>query len=648
MAEESGSLQLRSREDVQRLFVGKPTEWAQVLAARAALRALPLLAPLFEELPPRADINTAECFLALLRGALLPSLVATTPSRAEELRLATSIAASAAAYAFTYTSEFQSKSASFTASAAATTASAASIAAYAGSAAASAIAASDLTETLIGYDALSHDAAFLTEVGRSAALLVTPLWGAIDPPVTIDLYWSVLSDALRQADGASDWSLVWIDWYEAIRDGRAPWGLPREVGEQIMVEAMLWPQEEWDKGALHINRRIAGLIEAARAKIAQPLEALSEDEVSAIVVQRPAAHVFVEQDGRIVARPLPSTPADAATAAALQAEVLAKAKALRERLAQRGAELRPVESLDRLIEVLDGPPDAINVGLLLSRRRSIEADRKAYDSEEGRDLLFPGALAAIEDVAETTADLLAGFPAARQIEAGRVALDLVADPARRRGVAESLDAIAAQADEAPFVDETAQAALHAYDTALAEERDVDVVAAVLADRALDTANFVRRLAASARDGSTPAVNAIVRRVRTAAAEAGGLGADSWAAVRKGFPKGLEKGSESAGKILPPVLILLLLAMISKELALLAGAAQGLKSLSGLVDRLTKASEPEPDVQPDPSKRAEAPAKKEARKSPARKKPVQKKPVAKKGSRESEDTESDTDEGDEDE
>jgi hypothetical protein len=278
VAEDSGSVQLRSREDVQRLFVGKPTEWAQVLAARAALRVLPLLAPLFEELPPRASINAAECFLALLRGALLPSLVATTPSRAGALRLATSTAAAAAAYAFTYTSEFQSKSASFTASAAATTASAGSVAAYASTAAASAIAASDLTESQIGYDALSYDAAFLTEVGQSAALLVTPLWGAIDPPVTIGFYWSALAAALRQADGASDWNLVWIDWYEAIRDGRAPWGLPREVGEQILVETMLWPQEEWDKGALHINRRIAELIEAAREILAPSEDELPQQE----------------------------------------------------------------------------------------------------------------------------------------------------------------------------------------------------------------------------------------------------------------------------------------------------------------------------------------------------------------------------------
>lgn len=74
-----------------------------------------------------------------------------------------------------------------------------------------------------------------------------------------------MTAALRQAEGASDWNLVWVDWYEAIRDGAAPWGLPREVGEQIMVEAMLWPQTEWERGTLYINGLIAGLIEAARA-----------------------------------------------------------------------------------------------------------------------------------------------------------------------------------------------------------------------------------------------------------------------------------------------------------------------------------------------------------------------------------------------
>ncbi|MDP3407928.1 hypothetical protein [Bosea sp. (in: a-proteobacteria)] len=687
MEADSGRIELRSGEDVERFLADKPREWAEILAARAALRVVPLLASLVATLPPGPPrYLPSDSLLALVRAATLPWLVAVVPTRSLNLRnhtpavrfvaniverdmdarSATTVTAANAAFnaARVCSNSIFAVNVRFAAAAlehAATAASAADAARAAAYEAANAAARAAYAESAANaaanvksaYLMFSQDAADIAAHNKVDALRDVPLWRAIDVPQRISDSWITMTAALRRADGASDWSLVWIDWYEAIRDGRAPWGLPRETGEQILVEAMLWPQEEWDKGALHINRRIAGLIEAARAKIPKPPEALSEDEVNAIVVQRPAAHVFVEQGGSIVARPLPSTPADAATAAALQAEVLAKAKALRERLAQRGAELRPVESLDRLIEVLDCPPDAINVGLLLSRRRSIEADRKAYDSEEGRDLLFPGALAAIEDVAESTADLLAAFPAARQIEAGRVALDLVADPARRREVADSLDAIAAQADEAPFVDDTAQAALHAYDAALAEERDVDVVAAVLADRALDTANFVRRLAASARDGSTPAVNAIVRGVRTAAAEAGGLGADSWAAVRKGFPKGLEKGSESAGKILPPVLLLLLLAMISKELALLAGAAQGLKSLSGLVDRLTKASEPEPDVQPDPSKRAEAPANKAARKSPARKKPVQKKPAhkkpgSKKGSQKSEETESDTDEGDEEE
>ncbi len=116
----------------------------------------------------------------------------------------------------------------------------------------------------VSYEALSFDASRLLVNGKADCLRIPPLWDGFAVPGIATAGWISLTAALQKAEGASDWNLVWIDWYESLRDGRAPWGLPRQVGEQILVEAMLWPQAEWDKGALHINRRIAGLIEAAR------------------------------------------------------------------------------------------------------------------------------------------------------------------------------------------------------------------------------------------------------------------------------------------------------------------------------------------------------------------------------------------------
>jgi hypothetical protein len=123
-----------------------------------------------------------------------------------------------------------------------------------------------------------HDGLELAGHGKIEFLRALPLWSSADIPNRITTAWLKLSAALRGTEGAFDWNLVWIDWYEAIRDGRAPWGLPRETGEQILVEAMLWPQSEWDKGALHINRRIAELIEAARERLTPSEDELPQQE----------------------------------------------------------------------------------------------------------------------------------------------------------------------------------------------------------------------------------------------------------------------------------------------------------------------------------------------------------------------------------
>jgi hypothetical protein len=98
------------------------------------------------------------------------------------------------------------------------------------------------------------------------------LWGENEGVGTIDAGWAKLIEQLWRLEGAGDWDGVWINWYEAVRDGRAPWGLPRAAGEQILIVAMLWPQAEWNKGFVHINKRIAGLIEAARAEQSPPPE----------------------------------------------------------------------------------------------------------------------------------------------------------------------------------------------------------------------------------------------------------------------------------------------------------------------------------------------------------------------------------------
>lgn len=285
MAADSGRIELRSREDVERFLANKPREWAEILAARAALRVVPLLAPIFSGALRGRKPKPEDIFLTLVRGMALPWLAALLPSSGQGLRVAAAAAVSAAYIAgrTSIDEPFRPPSVRAANAARATVAAgAAYAAAYAARATTEAAAALNARTSVYAADStfevFSRDAARLASNGRADGLRSVPLWdvGAMADVITDG--WSRLSKVLRQAEGAPDWSLVWIDWYEAIRDGRAPWGLPRETGEQILVEAMLWPQEEWDKGALHINRRIAGLIEAARERLAPSEDELPQQE----------------------------------------------------------------------------------------------------------------------------------------------------------------------------------------------------------------------------------------------------------------------------------------------------------------------------------------------------------------------------------
>jgi hypothetical protein len=277
VAEDSDRIDLSSRKDVEAFLRREPRAWAEVLAARAALRVVPLLASFVSEGPPSPSrFAPSNVFLTLFRSTALPWLAALVPRHGRRLRKAARSAASAAGVAawvpigarFAATAAANAANAAAARSAAAAAAAAASAAANAAAAASTAAAASAASTApaarSVIYDALSRDGARLVVHGQADNLRSIPLWGALGVPDFVAHNWARLSTALRQAEGAADWSLVWIDWYEALSQGHAPWGLPREIGEQILVEAMLWPQSEWDEGALHINRRIAGLIEAAQ------------------------------------------------------------------------------------------------------------------------------------------------------------------------------------------------------------------------------------------------------------------------------------------------------------------------------------------------------------------------------------------------
>lgn len=292
MVGEPSDVELRSSHDVQRFLLDAPGEWAEILSARAALRVLPLLSPVL------AGRVHSDMILTLLRATASPWIAALAPERSKNIRTLRADAEASAAYAAAYDDVGRIAGAADDAVAAHDAAAAAQgavgvIGATDAASRAARVAADAATAVravrpanprISGYDmsgaqarsaiawrALSSDARVLLSKG-GAALAEAPLWPGRKPPLAIDENWQALVAATTRLDDAVEWRDVWLDWYEAVRDGRAPWDLPRAAGNRVLLEALLWPQREWDRGASYINSRILEAIGAERKNQTPPPE----------------------------------------------------------------------------------------------------------------------------------------------------------------------------------------------------------------------------------------------------------------------------------------------------------------------------------------------------------------------------------------
>lgn len=316
-----------------------------------------------------------------------------------------------------------------------------------------------------------------------------------------------------------------------------------------------------------------------------------------IIEQRPAAYRFDQRSGRIDALPERAKPFDPEIAADLLIELLDKARDLQERLSTANTDPRVRRSVDRLIEVLAAEP--LRPGLVLSCSRSIEADRDAFDSPEGRAELFPDAIARMNDLLLATRDLLAVYPIVRQIERERLALDI--ERRYLEPVAENVAAVAIAAQLSDSVTSTAAAALRAQDEAIAEAPTQAVKADLIADAVLVTENFARAVV-RATDHAVAEVSAglpeenivVVRQVvwakitetaefagRRAGTELAEISGQCWQEVKKNLPAGVG----DAARVAPLISFSALLLYILGPVAMLAGVIPSLKPLVAAVKSL---------------------------------------------------------------
>jgi hypothetical protein len=288
---------LQSRNDFERLLAKSSREFAKILAVRAALRVFPLVGERYKNEINSNDESIDNIYFLNFRRSAFLWLASLSPSYVSELQQVAQVNATRIQRA----SKLLSNPVSHGIRPAPTHAERAAQAAYsavqsstapAEEAAAAVAYAAFATDGAGPFDASSRDALGLATGNLSQVRFVT-LWVDTDAPPLIAKSWRYICDTLesgssikkmgglsaetvessqKAAERASQWRVVWLDWYEAVRDGRAPWGLPREVSEQLLVKAMLWPQDEWDQGSKHINGRIAGLIDAERQAIKPPPE----------------------------------------------------------------------------------------------------------------------------------------------------------------------------------------------------------------------------------------------------------------------------------------------------------------------------------------------------------------------------------------
>jgi Leucine-rich repeat (LRR) protein len=376
-----------------------------------------------------------------------------------------------------------------------------------------------------------------------------------------------LADAAQRPNAPAYWGLH-------IEGNPLPLPYPTLIADgqpRATTNVLAWLRGEIDPSTLKTD--------AASAE--SELQELNEKEIEGALEQRPASFRFGLRGGKIDV--LPEQPAiiDVDVAADLHTELLSKARILEARLTQTNSDPRVRSSAARLLSELDKSLSQIRPGILLSRSRSIEADRNAFDTEEARRELFPDAIALMDDVLLSLQDLMAIFPIVREIEAERVALALQGDITTLDSITTNIDTIKTIARDSEIVTPAAAQALKENDTEIRDARGIAIQARLIADQLLVVRNFTGGAALFARQ-------ALMAGTKRIASELGELGSKSWDEVKTNLPPGIG----AASRALPLVALIGLLALISPPVAGIAGAAAAFRPLSRALKKIIGSAEKE--------------------------------------------------------
>jgi hypothetical protein len=489
----SGVTDIRDKTDLQRRLKDQPRGVQMAIAARAAMRAIPWLDPLFlETFRDRLRQPPEDILLPLLRGAAMSWITAHRQSSNINSEFvvrssvnATSIASdylAPVARAFTVRSVITRSAvdragkdpirSTYAAGSAVADAEGASAARNAARAIVAATVTADARRAVtpnaadsVGaaakvqsnndvWRSVSMDIYTVKEEGdpdRSIGRLATrPLWPD-GPPDWVLEHWQALTSELLKLD--HDWD-VWIRWYEDRLYGR-PFNEALEVARVSEIT-----EEEWEQGPAVVNARIKEIEARFAERGSGALEAGPElgKELHGDLTQVPASHQYAYRAGKIVAYPLTGEPLDGQTVGELLDELQEKARAFVQATQKAGnCSPRVRQTAARLGQVLGEWEDQPQPGVLLSRLRSLEADIAAFDTPEGRRELFPDAVSVMVDLQTSASDLLSLYPIVQKIQASALALRIQTADVEK--LHKQLAKIESSARASDIVDETAREAL---------------------------------------------------------------------------------------------------------------------------------------------------------------------------------------------
>ena len=272
-------VEISSLKDLEKWLEDKPRDWAQVIALRAGVRALPAIAPLLNELNLQSDLKN-QLTLGIGRAFFISRVAARSITEIKNAITDAAYVAVDTSYAASYVAESY----------------------YVADAVYAASRVSDAAFAVYTADvALSYDVQWLedhqAEEGASAQLLALPLWPEAENPLAKE--WTSLKWALLDLD--PNW-LFWRDWYQALLDGTPHPGLSPSEQKEIYQTIALFEPEFWDEGAAVVNARIAELVQEVKERREEVPPPVDFDDLEDIEIepQKPGALRFKTiEDGKI-------------------------------------------------------------------------------------------------------------------------------------------------------------------------------------------------------------------------------------------------------------------------------------------------------------------------------------------------------------